>query len=1013
MIRPMLFNKGNVLVLVASVLSFLFPPTAQAEDHDPYAKIRVRVSERSEIARLHQLGVEVEHSGKPGKDGITCIARGKVLERLRGEGIPFEIIVPDLERFYAKRLAQGPANALGFGYGSMGGYYTLDEIRQQLDSLRHVYPGVVGRRDSIGASLQGRPIWAVRMTANPDNASQRPRVLYFAMQHACETMGMMTLLYFMWYLAEHYGQDPEATYLLENRDLWFIPIVNVDGYEANHRMSPSGGGMRRKNMHGATFDGDDYGVDLNRNWGAEWGYDDLGSSPNPLNWDFRGTGPFSEPETQVVRDFCKGKAFRFVLEYHTYWNATFGVPGYIATENADSLLFRAYIRELTRDNHYSNGMSTGAYPTNGYASDWLYENSPVPGRTFPFLTEIGNDGDGYWAPTNRILPLASENLKANLFSAWAGGAYAKLQTSTVLDSSADGDLEPGERFSIQLTFRNFGQDPTTGTEVALTSSAMQLAGLSEVVGPLAAHADTTISITGRVAPGAPIGVPANIVVTVKPGGLVEQRDTITCLVGKGIQIFADEAESGTKNWSCPQERWGRSSISHSGQWSFTDSPSGNYPLITNSTMTLFTPVHVPEEATAVRLRFWSRWDIEPGFDFGQVLISSNNGASWTNVYGRHASYYNAMCYTGWQPEWVEEDIDISGTAGRDILLRFALSSNFEYNADGWYIDDISIRSISPANLSFAHDVRITRQSLDSVRISARVENPLSHPLKVTATLSTGAGGFIDSLSLKDDGLHGDSASADGLWGYQYVPRKDDTIHVTIRTDDTTAGTSRSLIDAAAIIFTRRPVIGVSLATINLGLVSGSLSSRDTTFTVSNTGFAADLIHIRIDSGNVSPSTALAVRPTLFPLSGQASRTCTVGVKPGLLAARVVFSARIVVDSDSGYAQRHFEIPFRFMVSTVEAIADERGLPTVYALEQNYPNPFNPSTTITFALPKASVVTLSVYDMLGREVSALVNERRDAGVHEVQFDGGKLSSGMYVYRLRAGDYVETKRMLLLR
>ena len=74
----------------------------------------------------------------------------------------------DLERFYADRLTPGPVNALGFGYGSMGGYYTLNEIRQQLDSMRHVHPEVVGARDSIGASLQGRPIWAVRMTANPD-----------------------------------------------------------------------------------------------------------------------------------------------------------------------------------------------------------------------------------------------------------------------------------------------------------------------------------------------------------------------------------------------------------------------------------------------------------------------------------------------------------------------------------------------------------------------------------------------------------------------------------------------------------------------------------------------------------------------------------------------------------------------------------------------------------------------------------------------------------------------------
>jgi photosystem II stability/assembly factor-like uncharacterized protein len=89
------------------------------------------------------------------------------------------------------------------------------------------------------------------------------------------------------------------------------------------------------------------------------------------------------------------------------------------------------------------------------------------------------------------------------------------------------------------------------------------------------------------------------------------------------------------------------------------------------------------------------------------------------------------------------------------------------------------------------------------------------------------------------------------------------------------------------------------------------------------------------------------------------------------------------------------------------------LPSVYRLSQNYPNPFNPSTTIKYELPKSSVVRMSVYDMLGREVSVLVNERREAGVHEVKFDASGLSSGVYVYRLQVGDFVQSRKLLLLR
>ena len=90
-----------------------------------------------------------------------------------------------------------------------------------------------------------------------------------------------------------------------------------------------------------------------------------------------------------------------------------------------------------------------------------------------------------------------------------------------------------------------------------------------------------------------------------------------------------------------------------------------------------------------------------------------------------------------------------------------------------------------------------------------------------------------------------------------------------------------------------------------------------------------------------------------------------------------------------------------------------GMPLEFVLHQNYPNPFNPSTTITYELPRASEVRLSVCDMLGREVSVLVNERRIAGSHQVAFDGTGFASGVYFYRMQAGDLVHTKRLMLLK
>jgi hypothetical protein len=99
--------------------------------------------------------------------------------------------------------------------------------------------------------------------------------------------------------------------------------------------------------------------------------------------------------------------------------------------------------------------------------------------------------------------------------------------------------------------------------------------------------------------------------------------------------------------------------------------------------------------------------------------------------------------------------------------------------------------------------------------------------------------------------------------------------------------------------------------------------------------------------------------------------------------------------------------------TLTFVAEHGGVPKEYALRQNYPNPFNPSTTIRVELPHTSRVSLKVYGLLGQEVMTLIDEEKPAGVYDVQFSASNVSSGMYVYRLRADDFVSTKRMLVLK
>ncbi|MEZ4691591.1 MAG: T9SS type A sorting domain-containing protein, partial [Ignavibacteria bacterium] len=107
------------------------------------------------------------------------------------------------------------------------------------------------------------------------------------------------------------------------------------------------------------------------------------------------------------------------------------------------------------------------------------------------------------------------------------------------------------------------------------------------------------------------------------------------------------------------------------------------------------------------------------------------------------------------------------------------------------------------------------------------------------------------------------------------------------------------------------------------------------------------------------------------------------------------------------------IPVKLTVGVVGVENNVTGIPSEFALNQNYPNPFNPTTNLEFGIPELEFVSLKIYDMLGKEVKTLVNETKPAGRYRISFDGSDLASGVYYYKIQAGDFVETKRMLLLK
>lgn len=488
------------------------------------------------------------------RDGrVEIVADAHDRAALRDAGIPFEVEHEDLAAFYASRLTSGGAARAGgtlgswltpaFGSGSMGGYYTFAEIVAVLDQIHAAYPTLTTAKFSIGTSIQGRTLWAIKVSDNPDVDESEPEVRFDALHHAREPESMQVTLWTMLALLERHGTDPLSTYLVNERELWFIPCVNPDGYVYNQSTNPSGGGLWRKNRRANA--GGSFGVDLNRNYAHEWGFDNLGSDPTATSEVYRGTGPASEPEVAAMQAFIDARNFQVAVSSHTYSDLWLWPWGYIAAAPANNAQYSEVGGLATELNGYLAGPAgVVLYLANGVTDDY---DHAVKG-TLAFTPEIGGDADGFWPPTSRIIPLAEENELAFLRSAWAAGAYVRETARAATEvGDSDGFIEPGEGYRVVLTLRNSGRATATGLELGLASTTP---GVSVTTGTVAlgtlasfsttSHAATPLELTvgGAVATGTTV----DFVVTLSHDGFTQEFPG-SFRVGQPRTLLTDDLET--------------------------------------------------------------------------------------------------------------------------------------------------------------------------------------------------------------------------------------------------------------------------------------------------------------------------------------------------------------------------------------------------------------------------------------------------------------------------------------
>jgi hypothetical protein len=375
-----------------------------------------------------------------------------------------------MEFFIKQGLLRDPA--LGnrdWPEGKMGGYFTNSEVEAELDAWAVQYPHLITSKKSIGTTVQGRDIWAVKISDNPNEDENEPEICYDSLIHAREVMGLMTVLYYMKNLLEGYGTDPELAYLVDSREIWFVPVHNPDGHVYNEQTNPNGGGLWRKNRrHNG---GGIYGVDLARNYSFKWGYDNIGSSPNPNSISYRGPSAFSEPEAQAVRDFIRSRPIVTSWNTHTFTNVYICPFSYdnVLPYGIDWPLYQEYLVDISAENGYPGGPSpdTLGYYANGTPLDWQYGEQGI----ICLAPEIGTYEDFFWPPKSRIVPLAEENLLACRYWSWIAGSYVCLVDHTLADDNKDGLFHPGEPIEVILTLRNKGLEATVSDVIATISSS--------------------------------------------------------------------------------------------------------------------------------------------------------------------------------------------------------------------------------------------------------------------------------------------------------------------------------------------------------------------------------------------------------------------------------------------------------------------------------------------------------------------------------------------------------------
>jgi len=721
-------NKIYTLLLISFFASSFF---ANANNKVTYDRILIKAKDNTVFEKLAKNNLYADHPIRK-KEGYWVVFNNEEMDILRSTDIDYEILIHDLETWYQKRILKemkDPAvkkmmktSTPGFTLGNHAGYYLPSEINNKLDEISNNYPNIATSKVSIGTTYQGRDIFMVKISDNPntDESATEPAVYYDAMQHAREPLSMMTLMYYMFWLVENYGSDPEATHIVDNRELFFVPIVNVDGYEYNISTNPLGGGLWRKNRT-PNAGSSCVGTDLNRNYDSDWSV--VGTSTNPCSDVFHGAGPFSEPESVAVRDFLATINPAIAFTCHSA-SEIYLESGWDVTRSQEQY-YADYSLDMCEAEDYAYGQGDDIlYGATGTASRYLNQVGAIA-----WTPEIGSD---WWEPANEIVSYAEKHLPIFEYAASIAGDYPDIKQVTINNG---GDILPGQTYNLAVEIFNKGRTlsaSNVSVQVVSSSSNVTIINNTTTVSSVAARQTAwtsanpiSLSINGNATNGDIIEVELSLMAN----GVEYERETQRWVVGTQNILFAEDGSNGLGGFVENSNiiPWDTTFVmKRSGNECITDSRLEAAVNSAITTLSMSNPVSMTGTVKPI-LEFWIAWGMsnssarssDSPYEDKVTLELKLNGGAWNPIATDNTDSYNGQPEFVLNNSWAKQIVDLSPYIGSDVEFRFVTEASYQRRPDGVFIDDFRIVDYSSCGTAITFgNFQTTTSSILPITLSA-------------------------------------------------------------------------------------------------------------------------------------------------------------------------------------------------------------------------------------------------------------------------------------------------------